>query len=236
MGEGGEGQWELVEGLHRMPLLLGPVDAGVRTWRGLHRRLAHDLHAFLCNAYFQVERGEGRVEEPREYAVDVDMVRGLAEEEDAKEAKGEEKQHATADDDYQLLPPSEDGELGEAKRRKAREQRRLQAEAHAALTARLQWMELAHQPLVREVRQLDGMAKADLADPYAVLPHSDAHAWRRIDLDAHTPHTDSPPQWKRRRLQVTLSTRRRGRKGGLLRASRCHRRRGSTRLRWGPRW
>ena len=142
----------LVHDHHRLPLLLGPVDAGVRSWRQLHRRLSRDLSTWLCNLYFYAERGEDRVEADRQYCVDLSVVRPS----ESKPRTGEEEEgEAVSGDD---------------------------SGGASLLSARLRLMDLRHAELVRDVRRLDGAAAEDVNDPFAVWPQKEAEGWRRLEL------------------------------------------------------
>ena len=207
----------LVSGHHRLPLLVGPYNPSIRTWHELHRRIATDLSTWLCNLYFHASDGAERVEQERDYCVDVQLGKRQQQPDDSEQKAGQDEQ-------YVLLPPEEDGEIGERKRRRNRPLHAQNKDnpaspssaAASLMSRRLAHMDVAHSELVRHVRASDGVAADDMSDPFAVWPNKDDDGWRWLDtgdsMDRGDAWQGGQASYEERQLAVTLRTRKRKRK------------------------
>ena len=205
----------LVSGHHRLPLLAGPYNPSVRTWRELHRRISSDLNVWLCNLYFHASDGAERVEQERDYCVELQL---------GKRQQPTAEQTTSNNEQYVLLPPEEDGEIGERKRKRNRplhaqsnNTTATAASAAAALMSRrLAHMDVTHSELVRHVRARDGVSADDMSDPFAVWPDKDDEGWRWLDtgdsMDRGEGWQAGQPSHEERELAVTLRARKRKRK------------------------
>ena len=205
----------LVNGHHRLPLLVGPYNPSIRTWHELHRRIGNDLNTWLCNLYFHASDGAERVEQERDYCVEVQL---------GKRMRPEAEQKSGEDEQYVLLPPEEDGEIGERKRKRNRplhaQHKGTTADpattAASLMSRRLAHMDVSHSELVRHVRSSDGVSVEDMNDPFAVWPDKDDEGWRWLDtadpMDRGDGWQGGRPSYEERELAVTLRTRKRKRK------------------------
>ena len=204
----------LVSGHHRLPLLVGPYNPSIRTWHELHRRISSDLNVWLCNLYFHASDGAERVEQERDYCVEVQL---------GKRQRPQDEQKTAKDEQYVLLPPEEDGEIGERKRKRNRPLHAQDKTSTASPTSsaaslmsrRLAHMDLAHSELVQQVRSRDGVSAEDMSDPFAVWPDKDEEGWRWLDtgdaMDRGEGWQGGLASYEERLLAVILLTRKRKR-------------------------
>ena len=207
----------LVSGHHRLPLLVGPYNPSIRTWHELHSRVANDLNVWLCNLYFHASDGGERVEQERDYCVELQL---------GKRVLPEDEEKTGQDEQYVLLPPEEDGEIGERKRKRNRplhaqnggNATAARSTAASLMSRRLAHMDLTHNALVQQVRSSDGVSAEDSSDPFAVWPDKDDDGWRWLDtgdlMDRGEGWQGGQPLHEARELAVSLRTRKRKRKLG----------------------